>query len=217
MCGRFARKRESADYADLLGVDALPGAPSYNVAPTQPVPAVRAEGTARAAALLRWGLIPFWAKDAKSSFINARAETLADKPAFRAAFQKRRCLIPADGYYEWRAADGVKQPYYFRRRDDRPFAFAGLWDRWRGPDGPVESCTIITTAANSLSRPIHDRMPVLLTPPAFDLWLDPEIDDARALQELLQPFPSDELLCHPVRTLVNSPRNDRPACIEPAS
>ena len=213
MCGRFVRKQPSAVYAELFGVDAVPGDASYNVAPTQPVAVVRLAGDRREAVLLRWGLIPFWSKDGKQSFINARADSVLEKPAFRNSIKKRRCLVLADGYYEWKTVGKAKQPYYFHRRDDRPFAFAGLWDTWKGPDGPVESCAIITTDANELSRPIHDRMPVILPQAACSAWLEPKSDDLAELAELLKPFPSDELECYEVGQLVNNVKNNRPECI----
>jgi putative SOS response-associated peptidase YedK len=160
MCGRFLLFSEASSLAshfDLTGFPEL--APRYNIAPTQPVLAVRAGSTGREAALLRWGLVAPWAKDTKQAPINARSETAADKPTFRHALRKRRCLVPADGFYEWAALGGRKQPYCFRSWDGKPFAFAGLRERWEGPTGPVESCAILTTEANELVRPVHDRMP----------------------------------------------------------
>jgi putative SOS response-associated peptidase YedK len=148
--------------------------------------------------------------------INARAETVAEKPAFRAAFRRRRCLIPADGYFEWQKRGKTKQPYFFHLRDDSPLAFAGLWESWRGGSGQevVESCTIITTEANSLARPIHNRMPVILEPDAYGLWLDAAVQDAESLGPLLRPFDCDALVADPVNTHVNSPRHDDPKCVE---
>ncbi len=217
MCGRFVRRERPEVYAEMFEVESVPVGPSYNVAPTQPVAAVRLAGDRRECVALRWGLVPFWAKDPKSSFINARADTVFEKPAFRTAVSKRRCLLLADGYYEWKTHGKTKQPFFFHRRDDRPFAFAGMWDRWKGPDGPVESCAIITTDANELGRAIHDRMPVMLTPKAWSLWLDPEIEDPAALKELLRPYPSELMDVYPVRPIVNSPKNNGPECIEPAA
>jgi putative SOS response-associated peptidase YedK len=217
MCGRFARYQKPSVYAELFQVESLPGGPSYNVAPTQDVAAIRVRQDRREGVLLRWGLIPFWSKDGKASFINARSETVLEKPAFRNAFHKRRCLVPADGYFEWKAEGKAKRPFYFHLRDGRSFAFAGLWDCWRGPDGPVESCAVLTTQANELSRPVHDRMPVILAPRACELWLDPEVDDPATLRALLQPYPAEAMDAYPVSPLVNSPRNDRPECIRPAA
>ena len=182
MCGRYVRKAPSAIYAELFGVESVPGDVSYNVAPTQAVPVIRAADQRREAVLMRWGLIPFWSKDGKQRIINARADTVLQKPAFRASVKKRRCLVLADGYYEWKTEGKTKHPFYFHRRDDRPFAFAGLWDTWKSPDGQVETCAIITTDANDLSRPIHDRMPVILPQSACGPWLDPEIEDARCFR-----------------------------------
>jgi putative SOS response-associated peptidase YedK len=213
MCGRFVRHTKPSVYATLFEVDSVPAGPSYNVAPTQPVAAVRLADDHRECVLLRWGMIPFWAKDKKTNFINARAETVVEKPAFRNALNKRRCLVLADGYYEWRTEGKTKVPFYFHLGDDQPFAFAGLWDCWKGGGEPIESCTIITTEANDLTRPVHERMPVMLTRHACDLWLDREIDDRAVLQELLKPYPSDAMECYAVSPLVNNPRNNSPECI----
>jgi putative SOS response-associated peptidase YedK len=159
-----------------------------------------------------------WAKDTKQAPINARSEPAADKPLFRAALRKRRCLIPASGFYEWLALAGEKrkQAHCFRPRDERPWAFAGLWERWVGPDGPVESCAILTTEANELVRPVHDRMPVILPERHWAAWLDVGLQDAAALVPLLRPYPADAMRACPVGALVNNPRNDGPGCLEPA-
>jgi len=168
--------------------------------------------------LLRWGLIPFWAKDPGigARMINARAETVAEKPAFRAAFRRRRCLIPADGFYEWRREGPRKQPYHFRLPDGGPFAMAGLWERW-SPEGadPIETCTILTTDANDVVRPVHHRMPVILLPEAYETWLDPDVDDRGALAPLLVPLAGDAIVGHAVSTHVNAPVNDDPTCVDP--
>jgi putative SOS response-associated peptidase YedK len=217
MCGRFSLftpARVLAEVFDLAGFPEL--APRYNIAPTQPVLAVRAGATGREAALLRWGLIPPWSKDPKQAPINARSETAADKPTFRHALRKRRCLIPASGFYEWAALGRRKQPYCFRPRDEGLFAFAGLWERWQGPDGPVESCAILTTEANDLTRPVHDRMPVILPERHFGAWLDPQVQDAGQLVPLLRPYPADAIRAYPVGPLVGNPRNDGPAWAAPA-
>ena len=147
--------------------------------------------------------------------INARGETVATKPSFRSAFKRRRCLIIADGFYEWKKFSDHKVPFYIRMEDERPFAFAGLWERWNKSDSPVESCTIITTTPNDLMSDLHDRMPVILSGDDADLWLDPEVDDAEALQQLLIPYPNDGLTAFPVSTLVNSPKNDSEECLTP--
>jgi putative SOS response-associated peptidase YedK len=165
--------------------------------------------------LTRWGLIPRWAKDSKigNKLINARAETVREKPSFREAFQRRRCLVVADGFYEWRKVDRLKQPYYIRQKDDRPFAFAGLWESWRGEEETIRSSTIITTTANETVQPIHDRQPVILSPENYAPWLDPNAKPD-ALQSLLAPSESDRLKAFPVRPLVNSPARDSAELIE---
>jgi putative SOS response-associated peptidase YedK len=221
MCGRYTLGAPDEDLADLFDLPQVPELePRYNIAPTQPVPVVRvgAAGQVRELELLRWGLIPSWSKDpaAGARLINARSETAAGKPSFRAAFKHRRCLIPAAGFYEWQRTGGGKQPYYIHRKDRRAFAFAGLWEHWAGPDGSViESCTILTTTPNDLLRPLHDRMPVILCPTDFALWLDPAVTEASRIQPLLVPCPADQLVAYAVTTHVNSPRNDDPGCIEP--
>jgi putative SOS response-associated peptidase YedK len=194
--------------------------PRYNVAPTQAIPIVRQEEGGRVVACARWGLIPAWSRDRSFggySTINARAETVATKPAFRAAFRQRRCLIPADGYYEWQAQPGIKtkQPWFITLHE-RPFAFAGLWERWVSPEGEaLDSCSIIVTGANALMQPLHDRMPVILEPRCWHRWLDPNHCDAAELQGLLQPYSADGMSAWPVSTHVNSPRVDVPECIDP--
>jgi putative SOS response-associated peptidase YedK len=167
---------------------------------------------------MRWGLIPAWAKDPAigNRMINARAESLAHKPAFRAALRSRRCLVVADGFYEWQAAGKAKQPYFIHFRDDRPFGFAGLWEAWEGPDHTtMESCTIITTEACELVLPIHQRMPVILPPEMYRMWLDPTLQNNDELTALLIPFSSEEMEAYQVSTLVNSPVNEDPRCVEP--
>ncbi len=221
MCGRFTLTDPDADLAVQFNLPEIPDLqPRYNIAPTQPVPAVRVapDGTAREMVMLHWGLIPFWAKDPKigSRMINARSETAAEKPAFRAAFRRRRCLVVADGFYEWKKANGTKQPFYIRLRDTRPFAFAGLWERWKGHDDDViDSCTLLTTQPNDLLRQVHNRMPVILQPRDYDLWLDPEVQKPELLQPLLLPYPPEEMDAYPISRYVNSPDNDTPKCIEP--
>lgn len=214
MCGRFALKLPPAalkDYFDLA--EAPDYGPRYNIVPTTPILAIRQVEGVRRADPLRWGLIPHWAKDEKIGYstINARAETVAAKPAFREAFRRRRCLIPADGFYEWQAQPGTKtkQPYFISRADGAPLAFAGLWERWRPPQGdPVESCSIIVTAANALVQPIHDRMPVLLDPEDFGAWLNPDNRDTHTLTGLLRSYPDERMKAVPVSLRVNNPRND---------
>ncbi len=220
MCGRFSLAVVSESLCALFKLAReieLP--PRYNIAPSQEVGAVRAaaDGTSELV-LLRWGLIPHWAKDPSigARTINARAETLAEKHSFRTAFRKRRCLIPADGFYEWSQREGKKQPYFVRMREGEPFAMAGLWERWQEPGGhDVESCAIVTCGANELLRPVHHRMPVILPADDFDRWLDPAENDSRTLQPLLRLFPGRAMKIHPVSIHVNNPRNDDPRCVEP--
>lgn len=220
MCGRFTLRTPPKDLVEVFQLlHALEMVPRYNIAPTQPVAVVRPGATCRELSMLRWGLIPSWAQDAKigASLINARADTIATKPAFRAAFKRRRCLIPADGFYEWKKGEGkTKQPFYIRLKQEYPFAFAGLWEHWEGADhSDIDSCTIITTDANDTLRPLHDRMPVILHEEDYDRWLDPKIDDPIQLGELLKPYASEELTAFPISTLVNNARNELPQCIEP--
>ncbi|MDH5642104.1 MAG: SOS response-associated peptidase [Nitrospira sp.] len=189
----------------------------YNVAPTQFSVVVRDRGMGREAAFLRWGLVPSWAKDPAigSRMINARSETLTEKPSFRTAFKRRRCIVPATGYYEWRKLAKGKQPYHIGLRDKAPMAFAGLWESWSTPEGdPLESYTIITCPANEATKQLHDRMPVVLAPDDYERWLAPGNEDVKALQGLLKPFADEPIVSYPVSTVVNSPRNDVPGCVE---
>jgi len=215
--------------------------PRYNIAPTQEILAVRAEAKTgnREAAMLRWGLIPSWSKDAHGGppMINARGETIAEKPSFRTATRRRRCLIPADGFYEWQKIAGStsskssrKQPYLIHYRDDRPFAFAGLWETWRAKDVAakvagakrgessgdltIESCTIVTTSASKALESIHDRMPVILEPGDYALWLDPAVEDPAAVEHLVAPNDDEAIVAEPVSTHVNRVANDDPRCVE---
>lgn len=221
MCGRFALITPGEVLAEQFQLSEVPAlAPRYNIAPTQPIAAVRLarEGIARELVLLRWGLIPSWAKDpgVGSRLINARSETVAEKPSFRSAFKSRRCLVPADGFYEWQRQERGRQPFFIRMREGTPFAIAGLWEHWQGPEGEViESCTLLTTAANEVMRPLHDRMPVILNPKDYDLWLDPDVQKREALSPLLRPYTAEAMVAYPVRPVVNSPANDSPLCIEP--
>ena len=227
MCGRFVLSDPDAELAEQFNLPEIPDmAPRYNIAPTQPVAAMRVAPAAgsqggagvRELVLLHWGLIPFWAKEPGigARMINARSETVAEKPAFRAAFKRRRCLVVADGFYEWRKQKGPSQPFFIHLRDGRPFAFAGLWEHWEGAEGSVvESCTLLTTSPNELISPVHNRMPVILHPADYDLWLDTGIQEAGRLKPLLVPFPSAEMEAYPVSRWVNKPQNDDPRCIEP--
>jgi len=220
MCGRFVRKVSPKEMAEFFDVVVTESPARYNIAPSQPVAAVRIrphEGN-RELVNLRWGLIPFWADDPKIGYklINARAETAATKPSFRSAFKSRRCLIPATGFYEWQKLDPKhKQPFHIGLKDGQSFAFAGLWDEWHDPEGEViESCAVLTTDANELMRPIHNRMPVILPREEYGQWLDPSLQDQEALQRLLRPFPPEGMAAYPVSTFVNAPRNEGPQCVE---
>ena len=221
MCGRFTLFEPDKVLAKEFGVSDLPPrSPRYNIVPSQPIAAVRAvpAGSGRELALLRWGLIPSWSKDPAigNRLINARAETAQEKPSFRNAFRRHRCLIPTSGFYEWLRWERGKQPYFVRMRDGHPFASAGLWERWESPDeGAIETCTILTTAANAVLAPIHDRMPVILPPGEYSRWLDPSIKDPDSLAPLLVPFPPEEMLAYPVNPRVNVPSTDDKGCIAP--
>ncbi len=221
MCGRHMLSTPAGRLAEELQLDeaAVDLPPSYNVAPTQQVAAVLEEDGRRRLEMLRWGLVPSWADDPEigARMINARSETAPEKPSFRSAFRRRRCLIAADGFYEWKRENGGKQPYYFRMQDGRPFAFAGLWESWKkGGEGTLRTCAILTTRANSALSGIHDRMPVILPSDAYDAWLDPDAD-REELGELMIPYEGDDLETYPVSRFVNSPRNNDERCIEPAA
>ncbi len=233
MCGRFTLTTPAADWAALFELDPVPDlAPRYNIAPTQPVATVRSvarpqtetpegaqagSGSGHEFALLRWGLVPHWSRDPDlngRTLINARSETAAEKPSFRDSFRFRRCLIVADGFYEWQDTGSRKQPFWIRLENGSPFAFAGLWDQWTGDSESVESCTILTTEANEILRPLHDRMPVILDPHRHDAWIDPDTPQ-RELESLLVPYPSESITFQPVSTYVNYVGHDDLACISP--
>jgi putative SOS response-associated peptidase YedK len=207
MCGRFTLKSPGRIKFDRIASSDLPPLiPRYNIAPSQTILAITQRDLEPEASLFQWGLIPSWSKEPKG-FINARAETLESKPSFSESFQRRRCLIPADGFYEWRRAGKSKQAFYFQLQDEAPFAFAGVWDQWQMPGLPINSCAIITTRANALLAPIHDRMPVILKPESHHTWLDP-MARSTPLKDLLIPFPASEMKSHPVGSGVNYPEND---------
>lgn len=223
MCGRFTQTATPEVIAAQFHVEGpMPlFKPSYNIAPTQRIITVRLnpETGKRECILLRWGLIPSWAKDTKigNQCINAKAETVAEKPSFRAAFRKRRCLVIADGFYEWQRAGERKQPLWIGRKDRTLFAFAGLWEHWKPAEGePLETCTIITTEPNGIMAPIHNRMPVVLAPASYDQWLDLAAP-VEPLKALLRPCPGEELQAYPVSPLVNNPLNNAPQLLEPIS
>ena len=222
MCGRFTLSANLDDLQGRFGFEArdLEYRPRYNIAPTQPalVVSVDPQHGNRRAEFMRWGLVPFWAKDLKigARMINAQAETAASKPAFRAAFKKRRCLILADGFFEWRKDGKEKIPTYISQKSKTPFAFAGLWENWKSPEGErVRSCTILTTTPNELIQPIHNRMPVILSQESEALWLDPMTEEAKTLTPLLMPSPAEELTSIVVSGLVNSYKNSGPECVQP--
>lgn len=223
MCGRFTLNIAVDVLTGLFDMAAEPSPPPpprYNIAPSQPLLLVRA-GLApgeREWAFALWGFIPAWSKDPAppSGVINARAETAAQKPMFRAAMRRRRCLIPATGFFEWQKQGARKQPHLIRMADGSPFAFAGLWEHWIGADGSeLETCAILTTDPNELMKPIHNRMPVILPGRDFAEWLDPARDDAAKAAELLRPYPAAEMKAYPVSAAVNNPRNDSPECVAP--
>lgn len=221
MCGRFTLTTPPEEIARCFDLDAAPDlAPRYNVAPTQDVATLDARaGGGCEIALRRWGLVPHWAKDSRigSRLINARSETVAVKPSFRDAFRRRRCLVPADGFYEWAAGGrGPRQPYHVRRPDRGPFAIAGLYERWRADDGSwLETCTLVTVPANGRLAPVHDRMPAILPPGHWDAWLDPGQREAARLLPLLVPCPDDDLELAPVSRRVNRPAFDDADCLAP--
>jgi putative SOS response-associated peptidase YedK len=215
MCGRFTLRTPIGILVEHFMLEAgadLQLPLRYNVAPTQDIPVVRQTDDGRELTVMRWGLLPSWTKDPKKSplLINARSETVAEKPAFRSAFKSRRCLIPADGFFEWKEVGGKKQPYYFRVDGGQPFAFAGLWEKWQA----IESCVIITTAANEMAAEFHDRMPVILSPNDYPAWLDPNAKDPA---KLLTSFPASEMSAVAVNPIVNNARNEVPECVEPVA
>jgi putative SOS response-associated peptidase YedK len=222
MCGRFTQQRPAPELAELFKAEPLieEMGPRYNVAPTQGVIAVvRPPQDQRLLTTFRWGLIPFWAKDPKIGYrmINARAESVFTSPAFRTSIRRKRCLIPVDAFYEWQRREGApKQPYAIHRRDGAPLALAGIWSAWKDPlsEEWLRSCSIVTTTPNELMARIHDRMPVILAPQDWDLWLDPQLDDVAELRGLLVPAPAAELEAYPVSTLVNATRNEGAALLE---
>lgn len=226
MCGRYSLTTSPEALRRLFNFTTTPNFEArYNVAPTQAAPVVRAsEDDGRTLTMLRWGLIPSWAKEASigSKMINARAETAAEKPSFRAAFKARRCLVPSDGFYEWRTEDGKKQPFRIGMKGGDPFAFAGLWESWTAPDDAgdlagqiVETFTILTTDANAKLKPIHHRMPVILPPDRWDTWLGAPANDVNDLRSLLSAYPPEPMAFYRVNPVVNNARNDTPECIEP--
>jgi putative SOS response-associated peptidase YedK len=223
MCGRYTLKTPVERLSEKFQFpEIIPLKRRYNIAPSQPVAVVRLlpEERRRRLDLLHWGLIPAWERDLRTARkpINAKAEKVAELPSFRDAYRMRRCLIPADGFYEWKQDGGRKQPVYICMKDGEPFAFAGLWERWvREEDDFIESCTILTTEPNDLLEPIHNRMPVILDPNDYDLWLDPNVQEVSRLKPLLHPFPPEQMTYYLVNLRVNNPRHDDRLCVEPLS
>ena len=218
MCGRFAQKSSAKKISKQFKVEEVPPlVERYNVAPTQAVLAVREASDGREALFFKWGLVPRWAKDPGigHKLINARAETVTEKPSFRDAFARRRCLVPLDGFYEWARRGDRKRPFYFHMKDGEPFAVAGLWERWEGDGGPLETCTLLTTEANELLAPYHDRMPVIVGPEDYDLWLARGLTDVSVLRHLLSPYPASLMRLHAVGRGVSDVRREGAACAAP--
>ncbi|MGE0269621.1 MAG: SOS response-associated peptidase [Candidatus Omnitrophota bacterium] len=218
MCGRYTLRKSEIELAAMLAIIRHATTPRYNIAPSQNVPVFRIgpENNLECREM-KWGLLPHWSKDSKSGYstINARAETVKTKPAYRTPFKRQRCLIPADGWYEWQATqERKKQPWFFHLPADRLFYFAGLWDHWQDKNSgeAIDSCTIIVTGANETVKPVHDRMPVILEPKNHDAWLDPGNTDSESLEKMLIPYGQNDLQTHPVSTWVNNPRFDGPQC-----
>ena len=217
MCARFTLFTPGERIARQFSLAQVPAlVPRYNVAPSQLVAVIgtKASGSGRGLAMFRWGFVPHWAADAKGPRpVNAKAETVAEKPSFRDSFRQRRCLIPADGFYEWRPTPQGKQPLFYRLANGEPMALAGIWDCWPGPTEKLFTCAILTTSANTLVEPVHDRMPVILPPEAWDAWLDPSQTDPAKLLPLLQPFPAESMEVVPASPVVNNARHDAPDCL----
>ena len=222
MCGRYRlsrRKQIIEEHFDVVSGEE-DWSPRYNIAPTQPIPVIRQhlKEPIRELSLMRWGLIPSWAKDASAaaSMINARSETASTKPAFRGALKSRRCLIPADGFYEWMRTGEAKQPFCFEVNQGQLFAFAGVWDRWKDPNSNwIKTCSILTTTPNAVTAPVHDRMSVILDPDSYELWLDPGMRNVEAVSEMLKPYDARAMRCYPVSTRINQVANDDEECSAP--
>lgn len=213
MCGRYTVSISLSTFIKHFGFKPLDDLPErYNIAPTENIPAIRkSPDGSRQLSLFRWGLVPQWSKKFPSGMINARSETINEKPSFRQAFRQRRCIIPASGFYEWRKIGSRKTPFYIHMANDDPMAFAGIWETWRTPEGAwIETCAILTTKANGLVAKLHDRMPVILPKESYDTWLNPDEHDPEILKKLLVPYPSEAISMHPVSTLVNKVGNDSP-------
>lgn len=220
MCGRYTLRAQLNQLLQIYSATSeIEISPRYNIAPSQSVPVLKLGGdnASREIVSMRWGLVPSWAKDEKIGYkmINARSETIEEKPSFRTAFKRRRCLVLADGFFEWQKRGSKKQPYLFQKKNAAPYAYAGLWETWNHGNQPVVSCTIITTTANELVADVHDRMPVILQDRHLENWLNPEFDHVDRLKSMLEPYPADEMERYPVDPMVGSPQNDKPQCVEP--
>jgi putative SOS response-associated peptidase YedK len=220
MCGRFTLHAPAAQIRESFNLPDLPARelkPRYNIAPNQDVAIIRDTGTGREMVMARWGLIPGWSKESRTKYstINARIESVAEKPTYRTPFKRRRCLIPADGFYEWKQDAGNKVPHHIRMQDGKVFAFAGLWDHWEGEDADIESCTIIVMPANEVMQPIHERMPAIIAQQDYDVWLDSSVTDKQEIMQYLNSGPSIQLTAYPVSTRVNSAKNNDEGCIRP--
>jgi putative SOS response-associated peptidase YedK len=223
MCGRFTlhtRAEQIGEAFHLAGLPARELSPRYNIVPAQDIAIIRSAERGREMVMARWGLIPGWSKESKSKYatINARIESVAEKPTYRTPFRRQRCLIPADGFYEWKQDAGNKIPHHIRMKDGKVFAFAGLWDHWEGEGESehIESCTIIVMPANAVMKPIHERMPAIIAAKDYDAWLDPGVTDKQDIMQYLDSAPSSDLTAYPVSTRVNSAKNNDARCIEPA-
>ena len=221
MCGRFTLQTPEAQIRKafhLQNTEPLDLSPRYNIAPSQDIPIIRNAENGHELILAQWGLVPHWSKESKTKYstINARIETVAEKPTYRIPFRSQRCLIPADGFYEWKLLNGHKIPHYIRMRTGGVFAFAGLWDKWEGEGKILDSCSIIVMPANEVIKPVHERMPAIIAPAHYDLWLDPRITEKEEIMEYLNSAPSGALKFYPISPWVNSPEHDDERCIKPA-
>jgi putative SOS response-associated peptidase YedK len=221
MCGRFTLHTPEPLLREIFGVEhsaPLDLKPRYNIAPSQPVPIIRDTESGREMVMVKWGLIPRWSKEPKTKYptINARIETVAEKPTYRTPFKHQRCLIPADGFYEWKVVDGRKVPHHIRMKNGGPFALAGLWDHWEGGGESLESCSIIVMPANEVMKPLHERMPAIIAPADYDRWMDPKVTDKAEIMDSLDSTPSSQLVTYPISPWVNSPKHDDERCIEAA-
>ncbi|NGY88220.1 SOS response-associated peptidase [Bacillus megaterium] len=220
MCGRFSLTTDIAELQEQFNFDfngEFTFGSRFNIAPSQQVLTLGSSKGKRVGTTMKWGLVPYWADDIKIGYkmINARGESVNEKASFKRSFKSKRCLILADGFYEWKKEGKNKQPFRFVMKDERPFAFAGLWEQWNRGEEPLYTCTIITTKPNEVTEKVHDRMPVILEEDAYDLWLDPQMEDLEYLKSLLVPYPAEQMKMYPVSTIVNSPKNDVKECLAP--